>query len=95
MFGDVFHGTLLFVFSTLLCFVKRTPGTIMGELGRVRYLLLLMGFFTIFCGLIYNDFTSIPLKLFGDSCYQFNESNKKYERMNDCTYPLGIDPSWY
>lgn len=41
----------------------------MGELGRIRYLLLLMGFFSFYCGIIYNDFTSIPTKLFGDSCF--------------------------
>lgn len=69
MFGDIMHGAMLIVFATILCFSKRTPGTIMGELGKGRYLLLLMGFFSFYCGIIYNDFTSIPLKLFGNSCY--------------------------
>ena len=35
---------------------------------KYRYLLLLMGFFAFFCGLMYNDFMGIPLKMF-NSCY--------------------------
>lgn len=96
MFGDVMHGALLFIFSTILCFSKRTPGTAMGELGKVRYLLLLMGFFSFFCGLMYNDFTSIPLKMFGDSCYDAQNGVKTATyKGNDCIYPVGVDPVWY
>jgi V-type H+-transporting ATPase subunit a len=69
MFGDVMHGTMLFVFATILCFSERNPGTAMGELGRIRYLLLLMGLFSLYCGFIYNDFSSVPLTVFGGSCY--------------------------
>ena len=36
-----------------------------------RYILLLMGLFSLFCGLVYNDFMAIPLYIF-QSCY-FNE----------------------
>jgi vacuolar-type H+-ATPase subunit I/STV1 len=61
MFGDVMHGAILFVFASYLCWANRIPGTAVGELGRMRYLLLLMGTFSFFCGLIYNDFSSIPL----------------------------------
>ena len=55
-----------------------------------------MGLFSFFCGLIYNDFTSIPLNIFGDSCYLIEEGNKEAEiKDSDCIYPVGIDPSWY
>lgn len=70
MFGDVMHGTMLFVFASYVCLSKREPGSTMEAFGKVRYLLLLMGFFSFYCGVIYNDFTSIPLYLFGDSCYE-------------------------
>jgi V-type H+-transporting ATPase subunit a len=33
MFGDIMHGTMLFVFSVILCFSERKPGTIMGTMG--------------------------------------------------------------
>lgn len=91
------HGALLIIFSLILCFSKRTPGTIMGAFGSIRYLLLLMGFFSFYCGIIYNDFTSIPLKLFGESCYKVPHPGQKGEvtLKEDCTYKIGVDPSWY
>ena len=95
MFGDILHGAMLFLFATLLCFSKRTPGTAFGELGKVRHLLLLMGFFATFCGFMYNDLTSIPLYLFGHSCYEIKEGAKEAEQKPDCVYPVGIDPVWY
>jgi hypothetical protein len=41
-------------------------------LAKIRYLLLLMGFFSTYCGYIYNDFTSMPLEAAGPSCYDIN-----------------------
>jgi hypothetical protein len=38
-----------------------------------RNFLLLMGIFATYTGVIYNDFTSVPLYLFGNSCYQYVE----------------------
>lgn len=49
-----------------------------------------MGFFSTYCGLIYNDFTSIPAYIFGNSCY-----NHAALMREDCTYPVGVDPIWY
>lgn len=95
MFGDVMHGTILFTVASIICFSKRTPGTIMGDLGKVRYLLLLMGFFSFYCGLMYNDFTSVPLNIFGHSCYEVDEETKKVTAKSDCVYPVGVDPNWY
>ena len=94
MFGDVYHGSMLFTFAAILCFSDRKPGTVFGVLGPARYLLLLMGFFSFFAGLIYNDFTSIPLKIFGDTCYTGLHGGEVTFK-EDCIYPVGIDPIWY
>jgi V-type H+-transporting ATPase subunit a len=94
MFGDIGHGSLILIFtSILICFgeriVKNAPQ--MQQLHNARYILLLMGIFSTFCGLIYNDFLSIPLNLFG-SCYNF----KTGQRISpNCVYKAGIDPIWY
>ena len=69
MFGDVMHGALLFAFASAVCFMPNS-NSIFKAFAPIRYLLLLMGFFSLYCGFIYNDFTSIPLKLFGDSCFE-------------------------
>ena len=88
------HGGLLILFTVILvCFgqriVKIAPWS--QQLYKARYLLLLMGIFSTFCGLIYNDFLSIPLNLFG-SCYNF----KTGQRVSpNCVYKVGLDPIWY
>lgn len=69
MFGDVFHGVILTVFAIALCLQNFKPGSMFRELAKIKYLLLLMGFFSTYCGFIYNDFTSMPLSFMGSSCY--------------------------
>ena len=97
MFGDIGHGTLLFLLSFYICIKKNeiyNSNSILKGLINFRYLLLIMGFFSIFCGLIYNDFMGIPLTIF-NSCYQNDILTRKVIRKNQCVYPIGIDPKWY
>lgn len=55
-----------------------------------------MGFFSFYCGIIYNDFTSIPLYVLEDSCYVHDPlSNSMVLKDKDCVYKVGLDPSWY
>lgn len=62
-----------------------------------RYIVLLMGFFAFYNGIIYNDYLSIPLNLFG-SCYELKgntEHDKEWVLKDpDCVYPFGVDPVW-
>ena len=90
MYGDIGHGSCLLFFSTVLVlFASRLEGVPgMKPLVELRYFLFLMSFFAVFCGLMYNDFMSLPLYLF-KSCYD-NGIQKK-----DCVYPAGVDPAWY
>ena len=58
-------------------------------------MLLLMGFFATYMGLIYNDFMSIPLQLFGEGCYKVVPGQSLMAKTDEhCIYPFGMDPSW-
>lgn len=93
MFGDIGHGLLLFLFGSYLCLfhdkIKNDEKNKIKFALKFRYFVLLLGFFSLFCGLIYNDFLSIPLNFFG-SCY--SDSLVKKE---NCVYLFGFDPKWY
>jgi V-type H+-transporting ATPase subunit a len=69
MFGDMGHGTLLFIFGLGLVFgADKLKGGPLEALAMARYLIALMGFFAIFNGLIYNEIFSMPIEIF-HSCY--------------------------
>lgn len=43
-----------------------------------RYVLLLMSLFSIYCGLIYNEFFSVPFHIFGESAYKCRDATCRY-----------------
>jgi len=96
MFGDIGHGLLLLFAGVYLILFKNSIEQDKTSLWRLalpaRYLLLLQGFFAFYCGLIYNDFMSLPFNLFG-TCYTKTDQGS-FEKKPDCTYLFGIDPSW-
>ena len=53
----------------------------------------MMGFFAVYCGLIYNDFFSFPINLFV-SCYDFDGSVMIEKDKYNCSYAFGVDPVW-
>jgi V-type H+-transporting ATPase subunit a len=71
MFGDIFAGSMLTAFGLYLIWAAPTKGSIVEAMYSGRYFLFMMGFFSIFCGLCYNDFTSLPTYMFGSSCYTY------------------------
>jgi len=102
MFGDIGHGGLLFIVAGALVYFADKLRHIeeLEFLLSMRYLLLLMGFFATYMGLIYNDFMSIPLELFGPGCYSYDKARDKNAytkpdaKAQDCMYPFGFDPVW-
>lgn len=90
MYGDIAHGSLLFGFSFYLMAQEKSNSNSKewNSVISTKYLVCLMGFFAMYNGLIYNDFMSMPLNLFG-SCW-----NNKLTPVKDCTYPFGMDPAW-
>ncbi|KAK3018811.1 hypothetical protein RJ639_003043 [Escallonia herrerae] len=75
MFGDWGHGICLLLGALVLIARERKLGSqklgsFMEMLFGGRYVLLLMSLFSIYCGLIYNEFFSIPFNIFGGSAYK-------------------------
>jgi len=57
-----------------------------------RYLFALMGFFAFYCGVLYNEFASLRLNLFG-SCYDLDNIDPlkfTVNKTNNCVYSFGI-----
>ena len=66
---------------------------VLKMLIEYRYFILLLGFFSVFCGLLYNDFLSIPI--YFKSCYpRSGEDGQHLEKDRTCNYQFGLDPVW-
>lgn len=100
MFGDICHGILVLVLGLYLIFKKETlekSDSLFKQLIPGRYLIAMMGFFSFYCGLMYNDFLYFALDIFG-SCYEVNREFNPItitRKSDDCVYPIGIDPVWF
>lgn len=110
MFGDFGHGFVMFLFALLLVLNENHPSLSQSqEILRMffngRYILLLMGLFSVYTGLIYNDCFSKSVNLFGSgwnvsAMYSSSHSQEEQKRMvlwNDSTIrhsrTLQLDPN--
>lgn len=112
MFGDVGHGLLLTLAAGALVLWERKLGS--GKLNEMvsmcfsgRYVLLMMGAFSIYTGLLYNEAFSIPMSIFGGtrfvcpsdsslSMFECPEATGSGLVMGDNgPYPVGVDPVWH
>ncbi|XVE48991.1 hypothetical protein DITRI_Ditri01bG0045800 [Diplodiscus trichospermus] len=105
MFGDWGHGICLLLAA--LFFVvreKKLSGQKLGDITEMtfggRYVILMMALFSIYTGLIYNEFFSVPFELFGRSAYACRDLSCRDAttvgliKVRDA-YPFGVDPVWH
>ncbi|KAI9003206.1 V-type ATPase, V0 complex, 116kDa subunit family [Gaertneriomyces semiglobifer] len=102
MFGDFGHGIFMTAFAAWMVIKekeleKKKWGEIWGTFFGGRYIILLMGIFSIYTGLIYNDIFSRGMNIFGTG-WEFpdhpNEAGK-YLGVKKWTYAVGVDPAWH
>ncbi|KAI7730531.1 hypothetical protein M8C21_006244 [Ambrosia artemisiifolia] len=105
MFGDWGHGICLLLATSVLIFKEKKYST--QKLGDImemtfggRYVILLMSLFSIYTGLIYNEFFSVPFELFSPSAYvcrdaACSEATTIGLIKGRDTYPFGVDPAWH
>ena len=97
MFGDIGHSLFLLCLSIYLFIqnksLSKSSNSMVQVLAQSRYFILLMGFFALYCGLLYNDFLSVPI--YFSSCYnKFGKSGEYLDKKKDCKYKFGVDPVW-
>ena len=106
MFGDIAHGLILFIFGLYLLLnaknLKENPNSMLQSSGPLKYMIPMMGFFSLYCGFLYNDFASTSLPL-GNSCWENVYKQVKVDQntieyfdtaKKNCNYIFGIDHKW-
>ncbi|KAG1849181.1 V-type ATPase, V0 complex, 116kDa subunit family [Suillus subalutaceus] len=100
MFGDIGHGLIIFFAALYMIFqekkwARQELDEILGQFFYGRYIILLMGVFSVYTGLMYNDIFSKSLHIW-HSGWDFPESDGvSYAVSNGHIYPFGIDPGWH
>lgn len=110
MFGDAGHGIILMLFGLYMVVyekklqAKKIDSEIWNIFFAGRYIILAMGFFSIYTGIVYNDVFSKSMNIFQSKWkVGYNESTVETNQLltlnpsEDYTtypYPLGLDPVW-
>merc|ERR1711935_387378 len=81
-------------------------GEMMGGMHSGRYMIVMMGFFAVYAGFVYNDCFSLGLNLFrsrwefyGQEDLSVEEGEEAYQLAeygsDESVYPFGLDPMWH
>ncbi|XP_030852884.1 V-type proton ATPase 116 kDa subunit a-like isoform X1 [Strongylocentrotus purpuratus] len=114
MFGDLGHGTIMFLFGLWLVLREKqlhaslANHEMFGTVYGGRYVLMMMGFFSIYTGFVYNDCFSKSFNIFG-STWNVSAADYSHELLEQDIslvldpkltfnetdpYPFGVDPIW-
>ncbi|CAG7669710.1 unnamed protein product [Allacma fusca] len=110
MFGDAGHALIMLAFAAWMVIKENSliQKNIKSEIWTIffggRYILLLMGLFSFYTGIVYNDVFSKSLNIFGSSWNVNISTHVVHEEKNvmldpvtcfeDHPYPIGVDPVW-
>ncbi|XP_058128493.1 V-type proton ATPase 116 kDa subunit a 1-like isoform X2 [Anopheles coustani] len=108
MFGDLGHGFILLILGLWMVLWEKTLDKNKEEIWQLffggRYIILLMGCFSIYTGFVYNDVFSKTMNIFGSGwSINYNTStimeNKELqlnpsEDYSETVYWYGLDPLW-
>uniref|UniRef100_A0A8D2ZGM3 V-type proton ATPase subunit a n=1 Tax=Scophthalmus maximus TaxID=52904 RepID=A0A8D2ZGM3_SCOMX len=110
MFGDMGHGVLMTCAALYLVLresrllSQKSDNEMFNMVFAGRYIILLMGIFSIYTGIIYNDCFSKSLNMFGSGWSvrpiqiffhgYFLQLDPAVPGVFNGPYPLGIDPIW-
>ena len=110
-----FTGLIVFLFASFMVYyekrlsAKKSTNEIWNIFFGGRYIILLMGLFSMYTGVIYNDVFSKSANIFGSSWVMEKKTDQpvNYEDLSDKgnmldpklwyegnPYPVGIDPVW-
>ncbi|KAI0235382.1 H(+)-transporting V0 sector ATPase subunit a [Massospora cicadina] len=101
MFGDLGHAIIMTSAALYMVLNERSLAKVKSEEFSMfyggRYIILLMGLFSIFTGLIYNDIFSRSMTLFksGWRWPALDAPNQLVSATPVGVYPFGLDPAWH
>merc|ERR1712093_187013 len=105
MFGDFGHGFIMFAAASAMIYWEKPLKKVRDELFAMayygRYIMLMMGIFSMYTGLIYNDVFSKSLSIF-PSAWKWDVPEGWKEGAvvtgslkGDYRYPFGLDWMWH
>ncbi|KAI9187711.1 H(+)-transporting V0 sector ATPase subunit a [Blastocladiella emersonii ATCC 22665] len=101
MFGDFGHGIILFLLGLYLCVredslrAKAKTSEMFGMVFGGRYMILLMGLFSVYTGFIYNDTFSRMMSPFASGwTWEERKGEGIMAGKQTGVYPIGVDWAW-